>query len=89
MDGMLESAGKVKLTASSFRTRKTAGTGPVFSLLWPVWLWYKNPLGADIAMMIYWISLGYVLSEPHLAKHPDARPVALPTTGAPLRERYQ
>ena len=37
-----------------------------FSLLWPVWLWYKNPLGADIAMMIYWISLGYVLSEPHL-----------------------
>jgi hypothetical protein len=37
-----------------------------FSLFWPVWLWYKNPLGADVAMMIYWISLGYALSEPHL-----------------------
>lgn len=38
----------------------------LFSLFWPVWLWYKNPLGADVAMMIYWIGLGYVLSEPHL-----------------------
>jgi hypothetical protein len=38
----------------------------LFSVLWPVWLWYKTPLGADVAMLIYWISLGYVLSEPHL-----------------------
>ena len=37
-----------------------------FSLCWPVWLWYKNPLGADVAMMLYWVGLGYVLSEPHL-----------------------
>ena len=38
----------------------------LFSLFWPVWLWYKNPLGIDVAMMIYWVGLGYVLSEPHL-----------------------
>lgn len=42
-----------------------------FSLFWPVWLWYKNPLGADIAMMLYWVGLGYVLSEPHLEQASD------------------
>ena len=37
----------------------------LFSLFWPVWLWYKNPLGIDVTMMLYWVGLGYVLSEPH------------------------
>ena len=38
----------------------------IFSLLWPMWLWYMNPLGAEVAMMLYWVALGYVMSEPHL-----------------------
>ena len=37
----------------------------LFSLLWPLWLWYKNPLGARVAMMFYWVALGYVMSESH------------------------
>lgn len=44
----------------------------IFSLLWPVWLWYKNPLGSDVTMMIYWVGLGYALSEPHLERLGDS-----------------
>jgi hypothetical protein len=45
----------------------------LFSLFWPVWLWYKNPLGARVAMTLYWVALGYVLSEPHLESLSDAQ----------------
>jgi hypothetical protein len=35
----------------------------LFSVLWPFWLWYKNPLGSRVPMMLYWFSLGYVFGE--------------------------
>ncbi len=35
----------------------------LFSLLWPLWLWYKRPMSARAAMWLYWIALGYVLGE--------------------------
>jgi hypothetical protein len=38
----------------------------LFSVLWPVWAWYKIPLGARVAMLLYWVALGYVFSEPYL-----------------------
>jgi hypothetical protein len=33
----------------------------LFTLLWPIWLWYSTFLNHEVAMMLYWISLGYVL----------------------------
>lgn len=38
----------------------------LFSVLWPLWLWYKRPLDSRVAMWLYWIALGYVLGEPHV-----------------------
>lgn len=35
----------------------------LFSVLWPVWLWYKTPLGSRVPMLLYWVSLGYVFGE--------------------------
>jgi len=36
----------------------------LFSLLWPLWLWYNTAWINRPAMLIYWSALGYVLSEP-------------------------
>ncbi len=33
----------------------------LFTLLWPLWLWYKPVIWARIAMLIYWLAIGYVL----------------------------
>ena len=35
----------------------------IFTLLWPIWLWYSTFLNHEVAMLLYWISLGYVLGE--------------------------
>ena len=35
----------------------------LFSLLWPLWLWYKTVLTFRIPMLLYWVCLGYVLRE--------------------------
>lgn len=32
-----------------------------FSLLWPIWLWYKTVLTFRVPMLLYWVCLGYVL----------------------------
>lgn len=33
----------------------------VFSMLWPLWLWYHRIWGHRATMLLYWWSLGYVL----------------------------
>ena len=35
----------------------------LFSLLWPVWLWYAVTWTMRVPMLLYWILLGYVLAE--------------------------
>ncbi len=35
----------------------------LFSLLWPLWLWYKSVWAFRVPMVLYWIALGYVLRE--------------------------
>lgn len=35
----------------------------IFSVFWPLWLWYKTVLGFRVPMLIYWVLLGYVLYE--------------------------
>jgi hypothetical protein len=36
----------------------------LFSLLWPLWLWYGTVWIFRVPMLIYWVALGYVLGEP-------------------------
>ncbi|HRW11288.1 MAG TPA: hypothetical protein P5121_39585 [Caldilineaceae bacterium] len=35
----------------------------LFTVLWPLWLWYKPVIWARIAMMLYWVSVGYVIQR--------------------------
>jgi len=35
----------------------------LFSLLWPLWFWYNKVLTLRVPMLLYWMALGYVLSE--------------------------
>ena len=35
----------------------------IFSILWPVWLWYANVWTMRVPMFLYWYLLGYVLAE--------------------------
>lgn len=35
----------------------------LFSLLWPVWLWYTAAWAKRVPMLFYWMLLGYLLAE--------------------------
>jgi hypothetical protein len=35
----------------------------LFSLLWPIWMWYTTVLNHGVTMLLYWGTLGYVLGE--------------------------
>lgn len=35
----------------------------LFSLLWPLWLWYKTVLVYRVPMLLYWVCIGYVLHD--------------------------
>ena len=37
----------------------------VFSLLWPLWLWYKPAFWYRPTMIIYWVAIGYVFYQRH------------------------
>lgn len=37
----------------------------LFSLLWPLWLWYGTVWTFRLSMLIYWVALGYVLGLAH------------------------
>jgi hypothetical protein len=53
--------------------RRHSGSGAVelryalllFSLLWPLWLWYSSTWVLHVPMLLYWSTLGYVLGKPH------------------------
>ncbi|MCH7588137.1 MAG: hypothetical protein IIC78_08920 [Chloroflexi bacterium] len=42
----------------------------LFSVLWPLWLWYKTVLTFRVPMLLYWVCLGYVLREA-LKRNPE------------------
>jgi hypothetical protein len=44
----------------------------LFSLLWPLYLWYSTAWIMRVPMLLYWAALGYVLSEPQ-RHHLDAQ----------------
>ena len=35
----------------------------LFSLLWPIWLWYRAVWAFPVPMLLYWVTLGYVLND--------------------------
>jgi len=40
----------------------------LFTMLWPLWLWYTMAWTFRVPMLIYWISLGYVLKAARKSK---------------------
>jgi putative peptidoglycan lipid II flippase len=50
----------------------------LFTLLFPLWLWYDAAWSSHVAMMLYWTTLGFAAGEPgrlrivERAKQPDA-----------------
>lgn len=49
----------------------------LFTLLWPLLLWYNHAWTLRAPMLIYWVVLGYVLSETYQRRHVPKPP--LPT----------
>jgi hypothetical protein len=35
----------------------------LFSVLWPLWLWYSSAWSTRVTMWLYWVALGYALGE--------------------------
>lgn len=46
----------------------------LFSVLWPLWLWYASVWVFRVPMLIYWAALGYVLAEPMRNGSPAQQP---------------
>jgi hypothetical protein len=44
----------------------------MFSILWPLWLWYGLTWNFRLPMEVYWITLGYVMYEARVRSHPEA-----------------
>ncbi len=42
----------------------------IFTMFWPVWLWYHKAWLAGAMMILYWVSLGYTF---HLIYTPERR----------------
>jgi hypothetical protein len=40
----------------------------LFSILWPLWLWYATTWTMRVPMLLYWLSMGYVFAEARLAR---------------------
>jgi len=58
----------------------------IFTLFWPLWLWYTKPWNAGVMMILYWCSLGFVFRQMRLrgnetvsaaeqAEQPESYPV--------------
>jgi hypothetical protein len=46
----------------------------LFSVLWPLWLWYARVWAFRVPMLVYWAALGYVLAEPMRDGSPAQQP---------------
>jgi hypothetical protein len=55
----------------------------LFTLFWPVWLWYTKPFVAGVMMVLYWGTLGYVFRQ---MMNRNSEPVA--TAAPPEPETY-
>lgn len=53
----------------------------LFSLMWPIWLWYTSVWVFRVAMLVYWVVVGYVLS------HSDGRGRPITAASADLLDQ--
>lgn len=37
----------------------------IFTILWPLWIWYHTPWAFGVMMILYWTMVGYVFSDMH------------------------
>ncbi len=35
----------------------------LFTLMWPIWLWYQKPWVSGVMMVLYWVGIGYVFRQ--------------------------
>jgi hypothetical protein len=52
----------------------------LYTLMWPLWLWYTSAWVLPVPMLIYWTSLGYVLGQ--LRRQSSIREAAPPSVGS-------
>lgn len=38
----------------------------IFTLFWPVWLWYQKPWTFGVMMILYWVTIGFIFSRMHV-----------------------
>ncbi len=59
----------------------------LFTLLWPVWLWFNNIwLISRVAMLLYWLMLGYVFSERWRLRTDTAHPQSFASEHMPHQQ---
>ena len=44
----------------------------LFTLLWPLWLWYQKPWVSGVMMILYWVGIGFVFRQ--INQKPKRRP---------------
>lgn len=50
----------------------------LFTLFWPLWLWYQKPWVSGVMMILYWVGIGFVFRQI------NRRPSTRPASGAPV-----
>lgn len=54
----------------------------LFTLFWPMWLWYHRSWDFSVMLLLYWVSVAYVLAHPVKKRVPENRAaVQLPGLG--------
>lgn len=49
----------------------------LFTLFWPLWLWYQKPWISGVMMSIYWVGIGYVFQQ--INRRVSRKPRVAPT----------
>lgn len=44
----------------------------LFTLFWPVWLWYQKPWTFGVMMILYWVTMGFIFSRMHMRQRREA-----------------
>jgi comEA protein len=54
----------------------------LFSLLWPLWMYYSTVWMMEITMLLYWGSLGYVMRETLVPEQQTGSKTSFPNIGS-------
>jgi hypothetical protein len=59
----------------------------LFTLLWPLWVWYNSAWILRVPMFLYWLTLGYLWNEYGRLSKPDQSSSVTPTTSSLSRSK--